>query len=154
MKKICTAMSLAILTLPLSVGSAAAVTSADLCKVPRKTTSQKMAPFIKTPDKFLKSSLKDTHTIRNFRVVKSEDFTSAYFLAGEIVNKTTNKSRGIGVWFAPDGYAMPGPATTYTTFLSAKIGRATWDDTGNGYKIKKDVTKKSHGYDEVLRCFK
>lgn len=113
-----------------------------------------MVPFIKTPDKFLKDSLKSSHTIRNFKAVKSKDFAEAYFLAGEIVNKTTNKSSGIGVWFTPDGYAMSGPATKYSTLLSAKIGRTTWDDSGNGYKIKKDVSKKSHGYEEVLSCYK
>ncbi len=138
----------------LSIGRAEAVRSSDLCKVPSKTASQVMVPFIETPDKFLKESLKENHTIRNFKAVKSQDFGEAYFLAGEIVNKTTNKSRGIGVWFAPDGYAMPGPATKFSTFLSANIGRTTWDDSGNGYKIKKDVTKKSHGYKEVLSCYK
>ena len=73
---------------------------------------------------------------------------------GEVIETKTNRSRVIAVWFTPDLYAMKGPATKYSTLLSAKIGRTTWDDSGNGYKIKKDVSKKSHGYDEVLSCYK
>lgn len=154
MKKTSISISFAIVVLTLSMGNAQAFKSSDLCLVPKNSASQMTVPFIKTPEKFLKASLKETHTIRNFKVIKSHDFEEAYFLAGDIVNKITNKSRGIGVWFAPDGYAMPGPAAQYSTFLPAKIGRTIWADSGNGYKIKKEVTKKSHGYKEVLSCYR
>lgn len=112
-----------------------------------------MGPLIKKPEQFLRSSLKDSYTIKNFKAVKSDDFSDAYFLAGEIIEKKTNRSQGVAVWFTPELYAMKGPATKYSTFLSVVIGRTTWDDSGNGYKIKKNVTKKSHGYREVLACY-
>ena len=150
MKRICLLLATA-LTIPALIGhDAHAIADAQTCVVPKKT----MGPLILIPHEFLRSSLKDTHTITNFKALKSDDFSEGYFVAGEIVNISTKRSLGIGVWFAPDWYAMPGPASKYSTLLSVKIGRTTWSDSGNGYKIKKDVSKKSHGFSEILKCFK
>lgn len=150
MKRICLLLATA-LTIPALIGyDAHAIADAQTCVVPKKT----MGPLILIPHEFLRSSLKDTHTITNFKALKSDDFSDGYFVAGEIVNISTKRSLGIGVWFAPDWYAMPGPASKYSTLLSVKIGRTTWSDSGNGYKIKKDVSKKSHGFSEILKCFK
>ena len=140
MNKTCKILASACIMTSLTVSSAHAVTDTKPCAVPNSFTKQSIAKLIENPQGFLRESLKDTHTIRNFKAVKSEDFGNAYFLAGEIVETKTNKSRGIGVWFTSEKYAMSGPATKYSTFLSARIGRTTWDDSGNGYKIKKDVT--------------
>lgn len=141
------------ISLVFQSGTVEAVTGRSNCIVPNELTSKAMGPLIKKPEQFLRSSLKDSYTIKNFKAVKSDDFSDAYFLAGEIIEKKTNRSQGVAVWFTPELYAMKGPATKYSTFLSVVIGRTTWDDSGNGYKIKKNVTKKSHGFREVLACY-
>jgi len=144
-----------VLIIPANIGgNAHAVTDGYGCHAPNKLTGQAMGPLIENPKAFLRASLKETHTIQNFQVLKSEDFSEGYFVAGEIVETATTKPRGIGVWFAPDWYAMPGPATKYSTLMSVKIGRTTWAESGNGYKIKKEVSRKSHGYKEIMDCFK
>ena len=135
-------------------GTAEAVTGRSSCIVPNQLTAKGMGPLIHKPEQFLRQNLKDKYTIKNFKAVRSQDFSDAYFLAGEVIDKKIRKSQGIAVWFTPDLYAMKGPATKYSTFLSVVIGRTTWDDSGNGYKIKKDVNKKSHGYEEVLGCYR
>jgi len=154
MRKICITLVTSLVMSVLVSGNAYAVKDTQNCVAPPKLLGPTMGPLIESPKDFLRASVKDTHTVRNFKTVKSQDLSEGYFVAGEIVETSTNKKRGIGVWFAPDGYAMLGPASEYSTLMSVKIGRTTWSDSGNGYKIKKTVSKKSHGYAEVLTCFK
>jgi len=154
MKKTCLLLAIA-LTIPAFIdGTANAVSDVKACSVPTKLTGEAMGPLIENPKEFLRTPHKETHTIRNFKTIKSEDFSDGYFVAAEIVEIASNSTRGIGIWFAPEWYAMPGLATKYSTLMSAKIGRTTWSDSGNGYKIKKTVSKKSHGYTEIMDCFK
>jgi len=154
MKKLCLILAIALMSsVRLGGGQAYAVSGDYGCKTPNKLTGEGMGPLIEDPMEFLRSHVKQTHTIKNFKTLKSQDFNDGYFVAGEIIDRTTNKSYGIGVWFAPEWYAMSGPALKYSTLMSFKIGRSTWADSGNGYKVKKDVTKKSHGYKEILNCF-
>lgn len=153
MRKIFTSWALASVICFLSSVPAFAVKTGQGCQNLSALTPHKIEPIVQTPNDVLRDGYKDTHKIENFTVIKSNDFSDGYFVAGKIVESATNKSKGVGVWFAPDWYAMPGPAIKYSKLLSVKIGRTTWTDSGNGYKIKKDVSKKSHGYTELLNCF-
>lgn len=153
MKKIFPSLAIVSVVFAFSSAPAFAVKAGQGCQNLNALSPHKIKPIVQTPEDVLRDGYKDTHKIENFTVIKSEDFSEGYFVAGKIVESATNKSKGVGVWFAPDWYAMPGPAIKYSKLLSVKIGRTTWTDSGNGYKIKKDVNKKSHGYTELLNCF-
>ena len=152
MKKTFTSLVLASVINALNSTPVFAGKASQGCQALNALCPYEIESIIQIPDEILRDGYKNTHKIENITIIKSEDFSDGYFVAGKIVESETNKSKGVGVWFAPDWYAMPGPATQYSKQLSVKIGRTSWTDSGNGYKIRKDVNQKSHGYKEIMSC--